>query len=828
MRKRLATEEIERYKLYLLEMGLPKRLAEPTYLRNYMNKYRNLLNDKLRGQLIDWVVHLLKSLDKMGERSSQQQDVKVGQRCARTMTKGVVNLLKVPWGSANPSEAVDNTSDPMTELEKRIQSVLRDYDLSPKVIDRKTYNEFFSEPKDHPTIYEQIPSICLFPFYKVEGNRPCWSIFQFGTQQKLGLVLNEATAYSLLKESHNPGPVTDVHVDGLLDKLLEGLHSSQANKGKYERNFLLDFGKGYAATDILEVMLAKKLNPVDFRQEELLVGLADALEDPIKPSNNPVVPNERKEDVAKLLDARWGTRLALISDPGEPTFIYLENHYKPELVIYKFNHYINVEVGIGFSLGMIRWFVKDPNVVRELADQIYNFLIGEAKSKGWRDAIESRGVNILEGHVRDNYYHDPSVFVDPKPTGSRAANESKGKLRRFTNGVFLEEFRDAIVEAFEPKEFDMFLYFKFNITRSNIAKDDKFPMVVSEVLRNAERESYMAGLIAKVAEERSGNERVKQVCLRYAKLLMTEVKRFPDQERILNDYECFKLAPPLSVQRAGKELFKRPLSMTDKGLQEIFESDRLDVALWRRQYLQQEGRICRVELNRGQKGGTGFLVGPDAVLTNYHVLAPLIAGQLRPSDVHFRFDAKVLLNESKLEGVLVSAHPTDWRIYDSRTTQAELENHPDAEQPTADQLDYALVRLERAIGREPIDPGVGDSPLRGWVKVPTADPAITIGMVMMIMSMQQPNEGSLKLALDKNAVCSINDNRTRVSYATKTAAGSAGSPCFDINWGLIALHHHNDPKFGQGIPIGRIREQLRNHGQEGALGDESASLNKGE
>ena len=254
-------EKIERYRHYLSAMGLPQRLADPPDLRNHINN-TTIFNDTLREQLIHWVDHLLKSLDKMGEKSSQQQDpevdVEFGIRCARRMRTKTVNLLKVPWGSANPSDTVDNTSDAMANLETRIQSVLRDCGLNSQVVDRKTYNEFFSEPKDQMTDYEQTPSICLFPFYKVEGNRPCWSMFKFGFQQKLGLIMNDATAGSLLHERKPPGYVEDVSLDWLLDRLHEGLRSSQANKGKYQRNLLLDFGKGYAATDILEVMLKRR------------------------------------------------------------------------------------------------------------------------------------------------------------------------------------------------------------------------------------------------------------------------------------------------------------------------------------------------------------------------------------------------------------------------------------------------------------------------------------------------------------------------------------------------------------------------------------------
>ena len=48
----------------------------------------------------------------------------------------------------------------------------------------------------------------------------------------------------------------------------------------------------------------------------------------------------------------------------------------------------------------------------------------------------------------------------------------------------------------------------------------------------------------------------------------------------------------------------------------------------------------------------------------------------------------------------------------------------------------------------------------------------------------------LKLAPDTEAVLSVNANGTRVRYANNTEPGSSGSPVFDINWNLVALHHH--------------------------------------
>ena len=79
------------------------------------------------------------------------------------------------------------------------------------------------------------------------------------------------------------------------------------------------------------------------------------------------------------------------------------------------------------------------------------------------------------------------------------------------------------------------------------------------------------------------------------------------------------------------------------------------------------------------------------------------------------------------------------------------------------------------------------------------------------------------LAFDTDPKVEVKFGGLRVRYATNTEGGSSGSPCFNKDWDLIALHHYGDPAFGQpkynqGIPIGKIREHLRGKGAEAALG----------
>jgi hypothetical protein len=85
------------------------------------------------------------------------------------------------------------------------------------------------------------------------------------------------------------------------------------------------------------------------------------------------------------------------------------------------------------------------------------------------------------------------------------------------------------------------------------------------------------------------------------------------------------------------------------------------------------------------------------------------------------------------------------------------------------------------------------------------------------MIVQHPIAGPLKLAIDTQGIIGLNENGTRIKYRTNTEPGSSGSPCFNVNWELIALHHAGDPDFSiehqpeynQGVPFYAIYELLK-------------------
>jgi hypothetical protein len=263
----------------------------------------------------------------------------------------------------------------------------------------------------------------------------------------------------------------------------------------------------------------------------------------------------------------------------------------------------------------------------------------------------------------------------------------------------------------------------------------------------------------------------------------------------------------------------------------------LDITTWRERLAAVEGCVCRVEVttNAGVAYGTGFLVGPDLVLTNYHVIEAVVAGErnqftaagarAKTTDIILRFDYRETSGgrdpgtEARVQEIV------DYSEY----SPVDLQSPPKTGDPQPDQLDYALLRVSCGSGHKPIgerpigaSPEMGAMP-RGFIGIPSADWTFQAQTPLFIV--QHPEGSPLKLAFDTASILGVNGNRTRVTYTTNTLGGSSGSPCFNQHLDLIALHHAGDPKYGpmyfptfnEGIPIAAIRERLRERGRTDGL-----------
>jgi hypothetical protein len=262
-----------------------------------------------------------------------------------------------------------------------------------------------------------------------------------------------------------------------------------------------------------------------------------------------------------------------------------------------------------------------------------------------------------------------------------------------------------------------------------------------------------------------------------------------------------------------------------------------DIAKWREAMGLVETQVCRIRIptNKGEIFGTGFLVGPDVVMTNHHVVESVIAGEenkqtkdgrsAKAAAVVCQFDYKKMAGYLN-KGIEVGL-AANWLIDSSPGSPIDDENEPKSGVPAPEQLDYALLRLARGIGSEPIkatgDKAEQQADPRGWIAVPQGAQSFTAGAPIFIV--QHPDGDPLVFALDTNGVLGLNGNDTRVKYTTNTLGGSSGSPCFDQDWGLVALHHSGDPnfdpltkpKYNEGIPMMAIRALLTARGKAAVL-----------
>lgn len=373
-------------------------------------------------------------------------------------------------------------------------------------------------------------------------------------------------------------------------------------------------------------------------------------------------------------------------------------------------------------------------------------------------------------------------------------------------GATFEDIWKALTAGYSKNSLRQMLLFRLDKRLDDIVPDGSMRDMVFDLLSQAEREGWTTDLVR-------------------------EGYRFnPRNFDLLKVYEKYGLAPSVSVQSGDDDALRKAQLKQLQPLSGGFEKTikarlpAFDFAVWRERMALVEARVCRVEIN-GNAAGTGFLVGPDAVLTNYHVLKSFLTPGASAKSVGCRFDYKVLSDGSRREGTVAKLHATDWQLDFSPYSVAETTSTPDVPPPTLDELDYALVRLERPLGDEPASAnGPADGPKRGWETLPSKAPDFAPDAPLMIA--QHPDGKPLKLAVDTDSFLGVNANRTRVRYATNTEPGSSGSPVFDLNWGLVALHHLGDPaynhppSYNQGIIIDRVRARIeeKRKGKDQVLG----------
>lgn len=271
-------------------------------------------------------------------------------------------------------------------------------------------------------------------------------------------------------------------------------------------------------------------------------------------------------------------------------------------------------------------------------------------------------------------------------------------------------------------------------------------------------------------------------------------------------------------------------SNSEDGLQGVNNRNAPPAPAWpKKQVLWHDRHVCCIDIVLSEPGrtvanGTGFLIGADLVLTNYHVIEDRKENREFPiTHLKCRFDYRHSGGNENVFGTTVAVKKIErTRSYAKSEGSAEYGNNS-SEHPASHELDYAVLRIERKVGCEPYTTEEGSAPRR-WITLPTTKPEVHQSSELFILQHAEgaPVQEALGTRLEHQPA------PTRLRYDTSTLPGSSGSPCFQFLADgsdkpvVVALHNYGEPNwrnngeptFNHGIPIELIARDLKRAGIE--------------
>jgi endonuclease G len=171
-------------------------------------------------------------------------------------------------------------------------------------------------------------------------------------------------------------------------------------------------------------------------------------------------------------------------------------------------------------------------------------------------------------------------------------------------------------------------------------------------------------------------------------------------------------------------------------------------------------------VTRGEANGTGFLVAPGLMLTNQHVLRTAEEA----ADSEFELDYEE-------------------QRFGPRKISQIFKLQPDMFFFNHESLDFAIVAVSSQSGDGVSLDDYGFRPLIG------EEGKITIGECVNII--QHPEGREKQIVIRENKLVDLPDRKGMEQYfhyRADTEKGSSGSPVFNDQWEIVALHHSGVPK----------------------------------
>ncbi|CAN7738391.1 trypsin-like peptidase domain-containing protein [Mesorhizobium amorphae] len=300
-------------------------------------------------------------------------------------------------------------------------------------------------------------------------------------------------------------------------------------------------------------------------------------------------------------------------------------------------------------------------------------------------------------------------------------------------------------------------------------------------------------------------------------------KRLQSVAGAYEEIDCIVAAAEGRIDPKEQSRLKRIEAEIGKaGLEKITNPDRpfVPVREFARRVDQAISATCAIQDN-GQGIGTGFLIGPDLVLTNFHVVEEYLSPSIQlAKGLVCRFDYLVLDGVPQ-PGIGVGLAPK-WCVAQSRYSKADLSNGASAW--GTDELDYAVLVLERPFGKEP---GPDDDEPRGWIDLgrlgkiaKAADPVYVVQHSQRVRS-DDTIGPQQRMEMTDGEILSLEGEGMRLRHSANTYKGASGSMCLDVRFHPIGLHHAGQPdderptdwpayrgEYNQAVPLHLIAEDL--------------------
>lgn len=320
---------------------------------------------------------------------------------------------------------------------------------------------------------------------------------------------------------------------------------------------------------------------------------------------------------------------------------------------------------------------------------------------------------------------------------------------------------------------------------------DRLVQLVAEVLNDPSLEAVHPGFLALI----TGHE---------GKFAAAAMRRKPSLATLA------AMPPTIEVWGMGNAA-AQPLATP--GLEKIVNAAAgfADPAMFRLRLAEAEVRTARIDIG-GHAKGTGFLVADSLLLTNWHVVSRGVEGAVAV------FDHKVSGVGTEDAGRAVK-FGVDWLRASS--VHAAVAQEIGSDGPPPGNWDFALVRLAEPVGSQAIGPDPNEPKADRRGRYMLDGNAYLFAEAEPIFILGHPSGRPVQFSYASPSGAKPTKNANRVRYKTNTEGGSSGSPVFNRDWRVVALHHAAGPTevpgefnlrsndFNQGIPIKGIVEELK-------------------